>query len=226
MGFPSGSEIKNLPANTGNAGDRFNPWVGKIPLRRKWQPIPLFLPGKSPWTEDPGGVQSMGLQLSDWAHTRTHCINMTFIYLNWETKKFMWLNLLQYSLYCSSLQTHNISKECLYWQTDSKTDSRPESWNSQHTIYRTVSGHLKTLPEFKTSYKAMLIKTMWYWWKKKKTSRSVDRTENPGIEYINGAGTTGHSHAKKSEMRKFSWKVTMKATCDRNKKCLSVNFSH
>ena len=112
MGFPSGSEIKNLPANTGNAGDRFNPWVGKIPLRRKWQPIPLFLPGKSPWTEDPGGVQSMGLQLSDWAHTRTHCINMTFIYLNWETKKFMWLTLLQYSLYCSSLQTHNISKEC------------------------------------------------------------------------------------------------------------------
>ena len=25
----------------------FNPWVGKIPWRRKWQPTPLFLPGKS-----------------------------------------------------------------------------------------------------------------------------------------------------------------------------------
>ena len=24
-----------------------NPWVGKIPWRRKWQPIPIFLPGKS-----------------------------------------------------------------------------------------------------------------------------------------------------------------------------------
>ena len=35
---------------------------------------------------------------------------------------------------------------------------RPESWNSQHTIE--VGGHLKTLPEVKTSYKAMLIKTM------------------------------------------------------------------
>ena len=25
----------------------FNPWVGKIPWRRKWQPTLVFLPGKS-----------------------------------------------------------------------------------------------------------------------------------------------------------------------------------
>ena len=25
---------------------RFNPWLGKIPGRRKWQPTPLFLPGE------------------------------------------------------------------------------------------------------------------------------------------------------------------------------------
>ena len=25
----------------------FNPWVWKIPWGRKWQPIPVFLPGKS-----------------------------------------------------------------------------------------------------------------------------------------------------------------------------------
>jgi len=25
----------------------FNHWVGKIPWRRKWQPIPVVLPGKS-----------------------------------------------------------------------------------------------------------------------------------------------------------------------------------
>ena len=24
----------------------FNPWVGKMPWRRKWQPTPVFLPGK------------------------------------------------------------------------------------------------------------------------------------------------------------------------------------
>ena len=25
---------------------KFDPWVGKIPWRRKWQPTPVFLPGK------------------------------------------------------------------------------------------------------------------------------------------------------------------------------------
>jgi len=24
----------------------FNPWIGKIPWKRKWQPTPVFLPGK------------------------------------------------------------------------------------------------------------------------------------------------------------------------------------
>jgi len=34
----------------------FDPWVGKIPWRRAWQPTPVFLPGESSWTEEPGGV--------------------------------------------------------------------------------------------------------------------------------------------------------------------------
>ena len=41
---------------------RFDPWVGKIPWRRKWQPTPVFLPGKSIGKEEPGGPQSMGSQ--------------------------------------------------------------------------------------------------------------------------------------------------------------------
>ena len=28
---------------------RFNSWVGKISWKRKWQPTPVFLPGKSHW---------------------------------------------------------------------------------------------------------------------------------------------------------------------------------
>ena len=39
-----------------------DPWVGKIPWRWAWQPTPVFLPGASPWTEKPGGLQSMGWQ--------------------------------------------------------------------------------------------------------------------------------------------------------------------
>ena len=41
----------------------FDPWVGKIPWSRKWQPIPVFLPREEiPWTEEYVGLQSMGLQ--------------------------------------------------------------------------------------------------------------------------------------------------------------------
>ena len=40
--------VKNLPANAEDIRDsRFNPWVRKIPWRRKWQPTPVFLPGIS-----------------------------------------------------------------------------------------------------------------------------------------------------------------------------------
>jgi len=35
--------VKSLPANE---RCRFNPWVWKISWRRKWQPTPVFLPGK------------------------------------------------------------------------------------------------------------------------------------------------------------------------------------
>ena len=34
-------------------------------LEEAWQPTPGFLPGESPWTEEPGGLQSMGLQRMD-----------------------------------------------------------------------------------------------------------------------------------------------------------------
>ena len=40
----------------------FDPWVGKIPWRREGQPTPVILPGKTPWTKEPGGLQSVGLQ--------------------------------------------------------------------------------------------------------------------------------------------------------------------
>ena len=38
--------VKNSPANAGDSG-LIPRGVGKIPWRREWQPIPVFLPGKS-----------------------------------------------------------------------------------------------------------------------------------------------------------------------------------
>jgi len=60
---PGGASGKE-PACPGRRAKRhgFNPWVWKIPWRRPWQPTPVFLPRKFPWTEESGGLQSMGLQ--------------------------------------------------------------------------------------------------------------------------------------------------------------------
>ena len=56
----------------------FNPWVRKIPWKRPWQSTPVFLPGESPWTEEPDGLQSMGSQRvgHDWA---TYVVVIVFI---------------------------------------------------------------------------------------------------------------------------------------------------
>ena len=42
---------------------RLDPWVGKIPWRRKWQPTPVFLPGKS------HGQRRLAVY-SPWGHKR------------------------------------------------------------------------------------------------------------------------------------------------------------
>ena len=47
IGFPDGSEVKNLPIRLEPQECGFNPWLGKIPWRRAWQPTPVFLPGES-----------------------------------------------------------------------------------------------------------------------------------------------------------------------------------
>ena len=41
-GFPGGTSGKEPACQC-----RFDPWIGKIPWRREWQPTPVFLPGES-----------------------------------------------------------------------------------------------------------------------------------------------------------------------------------
>ena len=54
--------VKNLPA----MGEMwFDPWVEKIPWRRKWQLTPVFLPGKSHGQKSLAGY-------SPWGHRVRH----------------------------------------------------------------------------------------------------------------------------------------------------------
>ena len=60
LGFPGGKEPSGQCRRRQRR--RFSPWGGKMPCRRKWQPTPVFLPGKPLGTEEPGGLQSTGSQ--------------------------------------------------------------------------------------------------------------------------------------------------------------------
>ena len=57
---------KKLPAKAGDIKRfRFNPWVGKIPWRRAWQPTPVFLPGEVHGHRNLGVYSPWGCKESD-----------------------------------------------------------------------------------------------------------------------------------------------------------------
>ena len=60
--LPTKRVVKRPPANAGDIRDMGLIPGWKILWRRAWQPTPVFLSGKSLWTEEPGRLQSMGLQ--------------------------------------------------------------------------------------------------------------------------------------------------------------------
>ena len=61
-GFPGGASGKEPACQCRRQKrHRFDPQVGKIPWRKKWQPTPVFL-RRIPWIEEPGGLQAMGSQ--------------------------------------------------------------------------------------------------------------------------------------------------------------------
>ena len=71
--------VQGPPASEEDARDAsFYPWVGKIPLNGKWQPTPVFVPGKFHGQRSLAGwLQSTGSKRlgHKWAHTQGHtCI--------------------------------------------------------------------------------------------------------------------------------------------------------
>ena len=62
LSFPGGSVVKNTPANAGVMGD-----AGSIPrwgrsAGKEMATSSSILAWKTPWTEEPGGLQSMEFQ--------------------------------------------------------------------------------------------------------------------------------------------------------------------
>ena len=62
LGFPGGSDDEEYACKAGDLG--LIPGLGRSP-GGDTTPVdttPVFLPEESPWAEEPGGLQSMGLQ--------------------------------------------------------------------------------------------------------------------------------------------------------------------
>ena len=68
MGFPDGSVMKNLPASAGEAS--LTPGLGRSPGKEMATHSIIFA-WRTPWTEEPGRLQSMGSQRAghDWVMT-------------------------------------------------------------------------------------------------------------------------------------------------------------
>ena len=55
--------VKNLPAYAGDKGDMGSiPGLGRSPGEENGNPLQYSCLGEIPWTEEPSGLQSMGLQ--------------------------------------------------------------------------------------------------------------------------------------------------------------------
>ena len=62
MGFPGGSMVKNPPASAEMQETRVWFLRQKLPLEKEMATRSVILAWKIPWTEEPGGLQSMGSQ--------------------------------------------------------------------------------------------------------------------------------------------------------------------
>jgi len=73
---------------------RFNPWVGKISWRRKWQPTPVFLPGKCYGQKNMVGYSPWGYKIvgHDLVTKQQHILG-----LRYNSEQFLTMRLITFS---------------------------------------------------------------------------------------------------------------------------------
>ena len=99
----------------------FNPWVRKIPWRRKLQPTPVFLPGESHGQRSLAGYSRWGHKESDMTeHSTRYVILGTSKFEKYKTFKLfiglshMWKKSLQYCLQVACFCTYMFKHTNMY----------------------------------------------------------------------------------------------------------------
>ena len=88
LGFPGGAEVKSVCLQCGRSG--FDPWVRRIPWRRKWQPTPVFLLGESHGWRSLVGYSPTGRKESDTTE-RLHLVTFSDLVTCYSAFGLSWL---------------------------------------------------------------------------------------------------------------------------------------
>ena len=72
LGFPGGTSGKESACQCRRSRrPEFDPWIGKILLEEEMTTYSSILPWRIPWAEEPGGLQSMGSDMTEQQRTHT-----------------------------------------------------------------------------------------------------------------------------------------------------------
>ena len=110
--------VKDPPAM--QETQEFDPWVKKIPWRRKQQLTPVFLPGKLHGQRSPVGYSPMGHKESDrteWLSTHKHTqFNLKSAFVNIRTRRGFFLKI----IWSSEKSAINFVRHLLAWKMAKK----------------------------------------------------------------------------------------------------------
>ena len=142
MGFSGGRVVKKPACQFRRHRRRgFDPWVRKIPWRKEWQLIPVFLPGEFHAQRSLAGFSPWGcteLYTTEHAYTllQKYCEDFTFKILHCKFTFFKWIYFL--------LKDNALQNFAVFCQTS--------TWISHYT-YILKSPNLRSFP--------LVSKTLW-----------------------------------------------------------------
>ena len=99
----------------------FHPWVGKIPLEKEMATHSNILAWKIPWTEEPGGLQSMGSQSQTQLSRHACCPQACRPQISWTWRWFLFTSPLT-----PQKTVHKVSTPFL--NNYDKTSIFPKNW--------------------------------------------------------------------------------------------------
>ena len=137
ISFSGGSEDKSICLHYGRPS--FNPWVRKMPCRRKWQPTPILLLGKSHGRRNLVGYSPLGRKESDTTERLSQCYRRVNSLPIWPfqccsvqfsrsvVSNSLWLHELQHARPPCPSPTPEVCQTHVHWVSDAIQPSHPLS---------------------------------------------------------------------------------------------------